>query len=128
MDTNILVRVAVEDDPEQSRIARGLLTRADSVAVPITALCEMVWVLSRSYKISSVDIAATIRALTRAECVRTDQPALAAGLALLDMGGDFADGAIAYEGRCLGGKTFVSFDQAAVKRLNAVGIAAVEAA
>ena len=29
-------------------------------------------------------------------------------------GGDFADGLIAYEGRWLGGETFVSFDEKAV--------------
>ncbi len=38
-------------------------------------------------------------------------------MAILDAGGDFADGIIAYEGRWLGGSTFVSFDKKAVKPL-----------
>jgi predicted nucleic-acid-binding protein len=43
---------------------------------------------------------------------------------MLDAGGDFADGAIAYEGRWLGGETFVSFDRKAVEMLKAQGVAA----
>ena len=41
-------------------------------------------------------------------------PAVLAGLALLDAGGDFADGVIAFEGELLGGAEFVSFDRQAV--------------
>ena len=40
-----------------------------------------------------------------------------AGLAVLESGGDFADGAIAYEGELLGGPEFVTFDQQAAKLL-----------
>jgi len=39
----------------------------------------------------------------------------------LDAGGDFADGAIAYEGRWLGGDIFVSFDRKAVRLMEAQG-------
>jgi predicted nucleic-acid-binding protein len=46
--------------------------------------------------------------------VVVNHPAVDAGLAVLDVGGDFADGLIAYEGRWLGGDTFVSFDKRAV--------------
>jgi predicted nucleic-acid-binding protein len=40
---------------------------------------------------------------------------------MLDAGGDFADGVIAYEGRWLGAETFVSFDRKAVEMLNQQG-------
>jgi predicted nucleic-acid-binding protein len=43
---------------------------------------------------------------------------------MLDAGGDFADGVIAYEGRWLGGETFVSFDKKAVEKLSAAGASA----
>jgi predicted nucleic-acid-binding protein len=33
-----------------------------------------------------------------------------AGLKVVEVSGDFADGVIAYEGNWLGGETFVSFD------------------
>ena len=38
---------------------------------------------------------------------------------MLEAGGDFADGVIAFEGELLGGQEFVSFDQQAVKWLKA---------
>lgn len=40
-----------------------------------------------------------------------NRSAVEAGLAVLEAGGDFADGIIAYEGNWLGGETFVSFDK-----------------
>jgi predicted nucleic-acid-binding protein len=49
--------------------------------------------------------------------VVANRPAVEAGLALMDAGGDFADGIIAYEGSWLGADMFVSFDKTAVKLL-----------
>jgi predicted nucleic-acid-binding protein len=45
-------------------------------------------------------------------------------LPVLDAGGDFADGVIAYEGAWLGGETFVSFGKQAVTHLSRQGEAA----
>ncbi|MGO3123578.1 MAG: hypothetical protein ACTIKR_06105 [Advenella sp.] len=53
-----------------------------------------------------------------------NRPAVEAGLLMLEAGGDFADGVIAYEGNWLGGETFVSFDKLAVKLLMEQGEAA----
>jgi len=66
-------------------------------------------------------IAETIRSLVNGENVVVNRPAVEAGLALLDAGGDFADGVIAYEGNWLGAEVFVSFDKKAVKLLAAQG-------
>lgn len=79
------------------------------------------WVLSQGYKIPSKDIADTIRRLINSASVAVDQPAAEAGLAQLDAGGDFADGAIAHEGSWLGADTFVSFDRKAVKLMDQRG-------
>jgi predicted nucleic-acid-binding protein len=46
-----------------------------------------------------------------------NRPAVDAGLAILNAGGDLADGLIAYEGKWLGGETFYSFDKKAVSLL-----------
>jgi predicted nucleic-acid-binding protein len=40
---------------------------------------------------------------------------------MLDAGGDFADGVIAYEGHWLGAEVFVSFDRKAMKLMKAQG-------
>jgi predicted nucleic-acid-binding protein len=120
-DTNVLVRALTADHAVQSKAAHGALQKAERVAISISALCELVWVLSQGYKIRPVDIASTIRVLLNSTNVVVNRPAAEAGLALLDAGGDFADGAIAYEGRWLGAKTFVSFDKKAVRLMEAHG-------
>ena len=70
------------------------------------------------------EITAAIRSLIATRTVVADRPAIEAGLAVLEAGGDFADGVIAFEGRRLGGETFVSFDRAAIKRLGVQGFPA----
>ena len=120
-DTNVLVRGAVRDDPQQVRSAANVLRTADKVAIPVAALCEFVWVLRQGYKRPAHDIASSIRSLITSPNVVTNLPAVEAGLAVLDMGGDFADGAIAYEGEWLGAEEFVSFDEKAVKLLKSQG-------
>jgi predicted nucleic-acid-binding protein len=119
-DTNVLVRAFLEDHPERSKVAQAALSKAEIIALTIATLCEFVWVL-RTYKIEPTDIAATIRNLIDGESVVVNRPAAEAGLALLDAGGDFADGVIAYEGRWLGADIFVSFDKKAVKLLESRG-------
>ena len=123
-DTNVLVRILVGDDERQSRIAEAALKKASLIAVTLPALCELVWVLSQGYKISSGEIAVAIRGLTNAANVMVNRPAVEAGLAQLDAGGDFADGVIAYEGSWLGADEFISFDKKAVKLLQAQGASA----
>ena len=91
------------------------------IAVALPCLCEFVWVLRKLYGIQPADVSAAIKALLAAANVEVNRPAVEAGLALLDAGGDFADGVIAYEGKWLGGETFVSFDKKAVGLLNAQG-------
>ena len=120
-DTNVLVRAITNDDVGQSRVAEAELANADVVALALPALCELVWVLSQGYKIPSAEIAEAIRRLMNSANVLANRPAVEAGLALLDAGGDFADGIIAYEGRWLGAQMFVSFDKKAVKLMKAQG-------
>jgi predicted nucleic-acid-binding protein len=120
-DTNVLVRAVTEDDPTQSKAAKIALSKADVVALAIPALCELAWVLSQGYKIPASQIAGAIRLLTNGENVVVNRPAVEAGLAVLDAGGDFADGVIAYEGNWLGADTFISFDKKAVKLMEARG-------
>jgi predicted nucleic-acid-binding protein len=113
-DTNVLVRALTEDHAEQSKAAMLALSKAEIVALTIPTLCELVWVL-QSYKIKPADIATAIRRLLNGVNVVANLTAAEAGLALLEAGGDFADGAIAYEGKWLGADIFVSFDKKAVR-------------
>ena len=122
-DTNVLVRALVADEPAQAAEASRVLREAASIAVPLPVLCELAWVLKRVYGFGIADIAAAIRSLLVAGHVRLDRAAVEAGLALLEVGGDFADGVIAHQGQWLGGDTFVSFDRQAVALLREQGVA-----
>lgn len=122
-DTNILLRAVVGDDPKQSRLAEAELVRAEAIAIPIPVFCEFVWVLQQGYKKSANEVAEAVRGLLDSAKVVANRPAAEAGLALLESGGDFADGAIAFEGTELGGQEFVSFDKEAVKLLARQGYA-----
>lgn len=123
VDTNVLVRVAVRDDPKQTDAATRAMDKAEILAIPVPSLCEFVWVMRRVYRFKAAEIAVAMRTLLAAENVETNRPMVEAGLAMLDAGGDFADGAIAYEGRWLGADTFVSFDKKAAEKLKELGIA-----
>jgi predicted nucleic-acid-binding protein len=120
-DTNVLVRAITGDNEQQSKTTQAALANADVVARALPALCELVWVLSQGYKIASAEIAEAIRRLINSGNVVVNRPAVEAGLVLLDAGGDFADGIIAYEGSWHGAEIFVSFDKKAVKLMEAQG-------
>jgi predicted nucleic-acid-binding protein len=118
-DTNILARAVLDDDVDQSRLARRLLADARIVTVPLVAVCELAWLLSRSYRLDPRRIAHSITSLLESDAVICDRGAIEAGLAMMEAGGDFADGVIAFEGRRLGGEIFASFDKKAVALLRA---------
>ncbi|MBP2548932.1 putative nucleic-acid-binding protein [Neorhizobium galegae] len=120
-DTNLLVRIVVADDPAQAKAAVELLASAELVAITLQSFCELAWVLSRAYNVPRPSIVAAIRAFLETENVIANLPAVEAGLAFLQTGGDFADGVIVHEGRWLGGETFASFYRDAVSLSKAQG-------
>jgi len=124
-DTNVLLRLVVPGDEAQQSLAIETLKAADSVAISVHSLCELAWVMERSYHAPRPEIAAAIRLFMNTRNVVVNRPAVEAGLAVIDVGGDFADGAIAFDGQWLGGETFVSFDKKAVKLLEAQGTTAL---
>jgi predicted nucleic-acid-binding protein len=124
VDTNVLVRAVLQDDAKQAETAGRLLKEASLIAVSLPCLCELVWILRRGAKLPKDDVVVTIRDLLDASNVVMNRPAVEAGLAILEAGGDFADGVMAYEGNWLGGETFVSFDKQAVELVSRQGQAA----
>jgi predicted nucleic-acid-binding protein len=121
VDTNILLRAAVRDDPRQAQSAAHLLRSADRIAIPLVALCEFAWVMRNGYKRPVAEVATSIRSLVNSAKVVVDRSTVQAGLEVLDAGGDFADGVIAHEGAWLGAEEFVSFDKKAVSLLKQQG-------
>ena len=120
-DTNVLARAILQDAAAQCRMAREMLKSATLIAVSLPSLCELVWILRQGAKLPRQDVSTAIRALLDAGNVVMNRPAVELGLALLEAGGDFADGIMAHEGKWLGGETFVSFDKKAVTLLSQQG-------
>ena len=121
----MLLGAVVADDEAQSSLAIEALESAEMVAVGAQSLCEFARVLDRRYGVSRAEVSQAIRRLMETRNVVVNRPATEAGLSVLEAGGDFADGVIAYEGAWLGAETFVSFDNKAVSLLNRQGRRAI---
>jgi len=68
LDTNVLVRYVVQDDPAQSAVATRLIdnfTAAEPGFVSMIVVVETVWVLQSSYKAERPEIARVLEALLR---------------------------------------------------------------
>jgi len=124
VDTNILLRAFLRDDAAQARTASRVLREADLIAVSLSSLCELVWVLRRLYGLQREEIADLLEALLNTENVAINRAAASAGLLAYRAGGDFADGVIVWDGEWLGAETFVSFDKKAGSVLKKQGVAA----
>jgi len=134
LDTNVLVRLALDDDPQQSDAAYDVLNSAAAAIIPTLSFCEFVWVLRSvktrdgGKKYTKKMIADSIRNFVGFDHVVVADDEVEAGLKMLDSGGDFADGVIEYTGRSLArnaATTFFSFDKDAVNRLARQGSSAI---
>jgi len=111
VDTNVLVRYLTWDDQAPAAEATRIIEGATTVVISTPVLCELVWVLKRHYRYGHKEIAAAIRLLIQSRSVEFDQPAVMAGLALLERGGDFADGVVHYEAHRARCDSLVTFDR-----------------
>jgi predicted nucleic-acid-binding protein len=116
VDTNVLVRFLVEDDPTQSAAARHLLTaaraRGEEVFLGDVVLCETAWVLQGAYRLSRPAVAAALSRLTRARGVVVEEEAdLAPALAALAQGSDLADSLILARALRRGAVRLYTFDR-----------------
>ncbi len=112
VDTNVLVRLLVADDPHQTRRAKALASRGP-LFVPVTVLLETEWVLRALYQVARGDIERGFRTLLDVADVE-DAADVARALDLFGQRLDFADALhVVRSGRA---SAFVSFDEKLVKR------------
>lgn len=118
LDTNVLVRLVLQDDERQARAAEQVVTRARRGRTPLfvadIVLCELVWVLTRRVGLSRSDIADALDQLVRTELVvLTDAAAVEGALEAYRAGrGDFADYLIREQARAAEASEVVTFDRA----------------
>jgi predicted nucleic-acid-binding protein len=114
---DVLVRAVLRNDEDEGFAAGQVLKSAELIAIPIGTLCDFVALLRFLHGLEPDAIAGAIRSLCDAKNVVVDRSAVAAGLEMLQNGGEFYEGVIASEGQRLGANRFVSFDQDAVERI-----------
>jgi predicted nucleic-acid-binding protein len=119
LDTNILLRATLNDDPVQSKAAQRLLKglgEKERGLVNLPVLLEFFWVLRSRYKLPKARLAAVMRDLLGVEHIEFEALEVAGkALATYEAGiADFADMIIALRNRELGTAKTFTFDRDAV--------------
>jgi predicted nucleic-acid-binding protein len=120
LDTNVLVRFLVQDDPEQARLATEAIDQlSDAVPgfVSREVLVELVWVLERAYRLGRAEIAGALDGLlTSTELVIEGADEVGPAVELYRNDGfGFADLMIAAAARRAGASELVTFDRRAAR-------------
>lgn len=91
VDTNVIVRLLVNDDPQQGAAARRLF-ESNEIWIGVTVLLEAAWVLESVYGLSATRVAKVLRGLLGLPSVRVENAgAVAAALDAVGDGIEFAD-------------------------------------
>ncbi len=113
VDTNVLLRYLVRDDPTQAARAARELERGERFLVGSIVLCELVWVLETGYGFSRRDVAATLERILATAQFEIEAKDLALG-ALDDFRrstADFSDCLLGRRNRAAGAAETVTFDR-----------------
>ncbi|MBW4093376.1 MAG: type II toxin-antitoxin system VapC family toxin [Proteobacteria bacterium] len=126
VDTNVVVRYLVDDDPAQAEKARRVIGQ-EPVFVPRTVLLEVEWVLRGVYELPTNRIIPALRALAGLPGVSVEDPTLVArAMDRAERGLDFADALhLAAAAHCT---DFLTFDKRFARsgaRLAAVPVTAL---
>ncbi len=117
IDTNVLVRFLVEDDPRQTAKAKKRLSDAQAASEPVfvatIVLAESVWVMERVYDLGREEIAQALESLITTSGFRVSDRdgVLDALAAYLTRKGDLADFLIRREGELAGASPVFTFDK-----------------
>lgn len=121
LDTNVLVRYIVEDDPVQEKLARNVLEKRCTSATPgfvsLVVICELVWVLQRAYTCSREQIAEVLLnlLLTETILVENHETAWQAYCDYIAGTAEYADCLISRLNRTNGCTTTLTFDRKAAR-------------
>jgi predicted nucleic-acid-binding protein len=119
IDTNVLARYIVQDDPAQTAQAAKLIEnqfdRDNPAFIHILVLCELVWVLSSAYGFDRQQIVRVLRQVLLTDCFRVQDHSIA-WEAMIDYSrgnADYADYVIGRANREIGVETTMTFDKKA---------------
>ena len=122
VDTNVLVRMIIEDDEPQVRRVHALIRDQDRVLISWTVILELGWVLaSGRYQLSRDRIAASVRTLLNIPNVEiAGREALLSALTWFEQGLDFADAL--HRASIEEGCEFATFDRSFVQTAERIEI------
>ena len=111
LDTNLLVRLLTNDDPEQARRVADLIDDSSACFVPITVVLELEWVLRGAYQLPREAIIRAFLGLIGIRHLQLEQEQqVLQALEAYGQGLDFADALHLL--RSEGCAALVSFDRA----------------
>lgn len=115
LDTNVLLRLFVADDPAQAKKSKALVASiaaaGDQARIDRVVLVEFATVLARRFKVPRTGIAAALEALLSAsEFSLEDEGSVEAALIAYRRGHDFADALIGQVNRRAGCTVTYTFD------------------
>jgi predicted nucleic-acid-binding protein len=120
LDTNVLVRYFVKDDPEQTRLAVSLiysLSATETGWVGLAVLLELVWVLTRIYRVNRARVVQVLDTLLASQEIVVEQnKVVRESLRLYRFGHtDFHDCLIAVSAKAAGCLRTATFDRKAAR-------------
>ena len=129
VDTNVLVRLFVNDEPEQHARANAFFearTPEDAAFVSLATTMEFVWVLTKSYKRPQDEALGLLKIVlsSRDAVVEMAEAVASAVETALDTKGDYSDVIIAQAGRRAGCSHTLTFDRPAAKSISGMEIIA----
>jgi predicted nucleic-acid-binding protein len=116
LDTNALLRLVLEDEPEQAeKVRKAVLdaqSREDRVLILDGVLMEAAWVLRKGYGFERRDIAELIEALLSSDTYYfQDRGMLQRAAFKIRLGGDLADIMFGLIAKDMGAESMLSFDK-----------------
>jgi len=121
VDTNVLVRLLTQDDPEQAAVAAEEL-RSGPIYVSSTVIMETEWVLRFAYGFERSQVgAALLGVVNLAGAVIDSEPAVRAALRWHANGMDLADAL--HVARLERTDEFITFDKKCARKAEQLGVA-----
>jgi predicted nucleic-acid-binding protein len=120
IDSNILLRLLTEDDPEQLLLANRLKANSDGAGVlfvNVIVILEIIWVLRRRYRMTQSEVLVAIDNLIVSRDIELeDQGTVIDALVRAgELNVDFADCLIALRNQQLGCEITFTFDRKAAR-------------
>lgn len=121
LDTNVIIRYVVQDEPRQSAVATRLMEKTLSAENPgfvaVVTLCEIAWVLAECYQADRPRIRVVIEGLLGTKQIMVESPELVwkALRAWKGSSADLSDALIGEIASAQGADRIMTFDKAAAR-------------